>query len=48
MKVVGQARNGEEALKLVHEFQPDVCLMDIEMPEMNGLDAAQLDARSLS
>jgi len=23
------------------EFQPDVCLMDIEMPEMNGLDAAQ-------
>ncbi|WP_428912552.1 response regulator [Niallia sp. Krafla_26] len=41
MKVVGQARNGEEALKLVHEFQPDICLMDIEMPEMNGLDAAQ-------
>jgi two-component system, NarL family, response regulator DesR len=41
MKVVGQARNGEEALELVHEFQPDVCLMDIEMPEMNGLDAAQ-------
>ncbi len=38
MKVVGQARNGEEALELVHEFQPDVCLMDIEM---NGLDAAQ-------
>ena len=33
MKVVGQARNGEEALELVHEFQPDVCLMDIEMPK---------------
>ncbi|WP_338473184.1 response regulator transcription factor [Niallia sp. XMNu-256] len=41
MKVVGQASNGKEALELVHEFQPDVCLMDIEMPEMNGLDAAQ-------
>lgn len=41
MKVVGQARNGREALQLVHELQPDVCIMDIEMPEMNGLDAAQ-------
>ena len=40
MEVVGQARNGEEALTLVHRLQPDVCIMDIEMPEMSGLDAA--------
>ncbi|MCQ6274816.1 response regulator transcription factor [Bacillus sp. V3B] len=40
MEVVGQARNGEEALTLVHQLQPDVCIMDIEMPEMNGLEAA--------
>ncbi len=40
MEVVGQARNGEEALTLVHRLQPDVCIMDIEMPEMSGLEAA--------
>ncbi|MEO2077294.1 MAG: response regulator transcription factor [Bacillus sp. (in: firmicutes)] len=42
MKVVGQASNGEEALTLVHQLQPDVCLMDIEMPRMSGLDAAEV------
>ena len=41
MEVVGQARNGEEALTLVHQLQPDVCIMDIEMPEMSGLEAAE-------
>lgn len=41
MKVVGQARNGEEAVKLVQELQPDICIMDIEMPVMTGLEAAE-------
>jgi two-component system response regulator DesR len=41
MEVVGQASNGAEALALVHRLQPDVCLMDIEMPEMSGLEAAE-------
>ncbi len=41
MEVVGQACNGAEALTLIHELQPDVCIMDIEMPEMSGLEAAQ-------
>lgn len=41
MEVVGQARDGEEALTLVRQLQPDVCLMDIEMPKMSGLDAAE-------
>jgi two-component system, NarL family, response regulator DesR len=41
MEVVGQASNGEEALVLVNRFQPDVCIMDIEMPEMSGLEAAE-------
>jgi two-component system, NarL family, response regulator DesR len=41
MEVVGQASNGEEALVLVHRLQPDVCIMDIEMPEMSGLEAAE-------
>lgn len=41
MEVVGKAKNGEEAVALVQEQQPDVCIMDIEMPVMTGLDAAE-------
>ena len=41
ISVVGTAGNGREALKLVEEKQPDICLMDIEMPVMTGLDAAE-------
>ncbi|MFJ7669588.1 response regulator [Lysinibacillus sp. NPDC097195] len=41
MEVVGLAKNGEEALALVAEHQPDVCIMDIEMPVKTGLDAAE-------
>lgn len=41
IEVVGMAKNGEEAVQLVKEYQPDVCIMDIEMPVMTGLDAAE-------
>ena len=41
MEVVGKASNGKEALALVEEFQPDICIMDIEMPGMTGLEAAE-------
>lgn len=41
MEVVGQAKNGEEAVSLVHELQPDICIMDIEMPIKSGLEAAE-------
>ncbi|WP_427137917.1 response regulator [Psychrobacillus psychrodurans] len=41
MKVVGKANNGEEVLKLIEQLQPDVCIMDIEMPIKTGLDAAE-------
>jgi len=37
MEVVGLAKNGEEALMLVKEHQPDICVMDIEMPVKTGL-----------
>ncbi|NLL04599.1 MAG: response regulator transcription factor [Clostridiaceae bacterium] len=39
MTVIAQAPNGEEAVKLVKECNPDVILMDINMPGMNGLQA---------
>ncbi|USK34904.1 response regulator transcription factor [Bacillus sp. F19] len=41
MEVVGKAHNGEEAVALVKKFKPDVCITDIEMPGMNGLEAAE-------
>ncbi|UJL46253.1 response regulator transcription factor [Virgibacillus sp. NKC19-16] len=41
MEVVGKARNGEEALDAVKREQPDICIMDIEMPLKSGLEAAE-------
>lgn len=41
LEVVGKATNGEEALSLVQRHQPDVCIMDIEMPLKSGLEAAE-------
>lgn len=41
MEVVGKASNGEEAITLVKQHKPDICIMDIEMPEKSGLDAAE-------
>ncbi|TYS10198.1 response regulator transcription factor [Bacillus subtilis] len=41
MEVMGQALNGEEALKAILKLEPDVCIMDIEMPVRSGLDVAE-------
>lgn len=41
MEVVGKAKNGEEALALVKRLNPDICMMDIEMPLKTGLEAAE-------
>ncbi|AUZ27916.1 DNA-binding response regulator [Bacillus subtilis] len=41
MTVIGQALNGEEALKAILKLEPDVCIMDIEMPARSGLDVAE-------
>jgi DNA-binding NarL/FixJ family response regulator len=39
LEVVGEARNGAEAVALVRKFGPDVVLMDLRMPEMDGATA---------
>jgi CheY-like chemotaxis protein len=39
--VCGEARNGREAIEKALELKPDVILMDISMPDLNGLDAAR-------
>ena len=39
MELVGEASNGREALDLFRKYQPDITLMDLQMPEMNGIDA---------
>ena len=39
MKLVGEASNGREAILQFREHRPDVTLMDLQMPEMNGVDA---------
>jgi NarL family two-component system response regulator LiaR len=46
MKVIGEASDGEEAVKLVTELKPHVILMDIAMPIVNGIEATkQIKAR---
>jgi DNA-binding NarL/FixJ family response regulator len=44
IEVVGEAANGREAVTLARELRPDVCLFDIRMPQMDGIEATRLIA----
>ena len=41
IRVVGDATNGREAVRQVSKVLPDVVVMDVAMPELNGIDAAE-------
>jgi len=41
MKIVGEAQSGQEAVEAVQRLQPDVVIMDVSMPGMNGIEATR-------
>jgi DNA-binding NarL/FixJ family response regulator len=41
LKVVGEAANGREAVELAAKLQPDIVLLDVQMPELNGMEATR-------
>jgi two-component system response regulator NreC len=46
MEIVGQAGNGREAVELAEKLHPDVVVMDVAMPELNGTEATRRLAAS--
>jgi DNA-binding NarL/FixJ family response regulator len=41
MEIVGEAANGREAVELAEELKPDIVVMDVAMPELNGIEATR-------
>jgi len=46
MQIVGEASNGREAIELAEKLHPDVVVMDVTMPELNGIEATRRIAES--
>jgi two-component system nitrate/nitrite response regulator NarL len=47
LRIIGEAGDGREAIRKARELMPDIVLMDIDMPEMNGLAATEVLRREL-
>ena len=47
MEIVGEAANGREAVELAEQLRPDVVVMDVSMPELNGIEATRRLASSV-
>src|SRR5207245_8226273 len=45
LKVVGEAADGEEVVRLAQQLKPDVALMDIDLPDLDGLEARSEERR---
>lgn len=46
LEIVGEARTGREAIELVRKLQPDLALMDLRMPDLDGLEATRIIKQS--
>lgn len=47
VKVIGEADNGREALRAIHQLRPDVVVLDLSLPELDGLETLPLIEKSV-